>query len=96
MFEHILSCCPKALGQGQYIWCHHQVLKPIAEAISMGISSCRRAHPTTQKITKAGEQPPRTTVAKKPAEIMATVQDWQLSVDLANQPKFSRHIAITT
>lgn len=96
--EYILSCCPKALGQGRYTWHHDQVLKPIAEAISMGISSCRREHPTTQMITfvKAGVQLPRTTAARNPSGILATAQDWQLSVDLVKQLKFPQHIATTT
>ncbi|CAL8276226.1 unnamed protein product [Merluccius merluccius] len=50
----------------RYTWRHDQVLKPIAEAISMVISNCRQARPTNQMITflKTGVQLPRTTGAK--------------------------------
>ncbi|KAI4872262.1 hypothetical protein NFI96_007403 [Prochilodus magdalenae] len=34
--EHILSCCPKALGEGCYRWRHDQVLRVIADVISTG------------------------------------------------------------
>ena len=46
----------------------------------MGIYSCGRVHPTAQEIpfVKAGEQPPRTTGANKPAGMLSTAQDWQL------------------
>lgn len=29
--EHILSCCPKALGEGRYRWRHDQVLRPAVD-----------------------------------------------------------------
>ena len=37
------SSCPNALSQGQYTWQHNQVLKPITDAISKGISSHSQA-----------------------------------------------------
>uniref|UniRef100_A0A3B1JAJ2 Reverse transcriptase domain-containing protein n=1 Tax=Astyanax mexicanus TaxID=7994 RepID=A0A3B1JAJ2_ASTMX len=96
--EHILSCCPVALGQGRYTWRHNQVLRPIAEAISMGISSSKRSHSTTQMIAfvKAGERLGKTTGARNPAGLLATAKDWQLSVDLEKQLKFPQHIVATT
>lgn len=36
--EHVMSCCPKALGDGRYRWRHDHVLKKtIAESICTGI-----------------------------------------------------------
>jgi len=49
--EHILSSCSKALGEGLYCWRHDQVLKTIAEAISMGISISRYVHATARTVT---------------------------------------------
>ena len=40
--EHILSSCPKALGEGRYRWRHDQVLKTIAESICSAITICRK------------------------------------------------------
>ncbi len=97
--EHILSCCPVALGQGQYTWCHNQVLKPIVEAITAGISSSSRGLcPTSQKITfvKAGEKRRRTAGARNPPGLLATANDWQLSADLVKQLKFPQHIVRAT
>ncbi|KAJ4939518.1 hypothetical protein JOQ06_028966, partial [Pogonophryne albipinna] len=44
--EHILSCCPKALGEGRYRWRHDQVLKSVAEAIAAGIESDPPSRPS--------------------------------------------------
>ena len=94
--EHILSCCPKALSQGRYTWRHNQVLKPIAEAISKRISRAGRVRNNTRAIAfvKAGGQPKAS--LKPPAGILATAQDWQLSVDLENQSRFPQHIVRST
>lgn len=94
--EHVLSSCPTALSQGRYTWRHDQVLKPIAEAISRGISSYSRACNTTNTIAfvKAGVQP-KAGGKKAPAGILATAQDWQLSVDLEKQLRFPQHIVST-
>ena len=32
--QHILSCCPKALGDGRYRWRHDQALKVIANEVT--------------------------------------------------------------
>ncbi|KAI2660206.1 Sterol 3-beta-glucosyltransferase [Labeo rohita] len=57
--EHILSCCPKALGEGRYRWRHNQVLRVIAETISTGISLSKHQQPAQRTIAfvKAGEKP---------------------------------------
>ncbi len=94
--EHILSCCPKALGEGRYRWRHDQVLKAIAEAIAVGVEWAKRSRPSKQAITfiRAGEQP--RPAAKTSAGILATARDWQLLVDLKQQLKFPNHIVTTT
>ncbi|XP_073731592.1 uncharacterized protein [Misgurnus anguillicaudatus] len=94
--EHILSCCPKALGDGRYRWRHDQVLKAIAEVISTGIIDSRHQRPIRQNITfvKAGEKPHQR--MKQTGGLLATAQDWQLNVDLGRQLKFPENIAVTT
>ncbi|XP_063050108.1 uncharacterized protein LOC134444859 [Engraulis encrasicolus] len=94
--EHILSCCPRALGEGRYRWRHDQVLRVIAEAISTGISTSKHQQPARQAIAfvKAGEKPQQ--LRRQPGGLLATARDWQLKVDLGRQLKFPENIAVTT
>ncbi len=94
--EHILSCCPKALGEGRYRWRHDQVLKAIAEAIAAGVEWDKRSRPSKQAITfiRAREYP--RPAAKISASILVTARDWQLLVDLEQQLKFPNYIVTTT
>lgn len=92
----ILSCCPRALGEGGYCWRHDQVLRAVAESISAGISLSRQQHPAEHSIAfvRAGEKSQHRT---SPAgELLATARDWQLKVDLGRQLKFPDTIAVTT
>ncbi|KAI4871604.1 hypothetical protein NFI96_026152, partial [Prochilodus magdalenae] len=54
--EHILSCRPKALGEGRYRWRHDQVLRVIADVISTGISFSRQQQPAKHAITFVGRR----------------------------------------
>ncbi|CAJ1075238.1 LOW QUALITY PROTEIN: uncharacterized protein LOC109089580 [Xyrichtys novacula] len=94
--EHILSCCPKALGDGRYRWRHDQVLKAVADTICSGITSSKQQHPSKTSIAfvRAGEtpQPPR----KTQGGLLATARDWQLLVDLGRQLRFPDTIAVTS
>ncbi|XP_075343502.1 uncharacterized protein LOC142401936 [Odontesthes bonariensis] len=94
--EHILSCCPRALGEGRYRWRHDQVLRVIAEAISTGISTSKHLQPTRQAIAfvRAGEKPQQ--LRSEPGGLLATARDWQLIFDLGRQLKFPENIAVTT
>lgn len=78
--EHILSCCPKVLGKGWYLWQHVQLLKTIAEGICSAITSCWRSKPLRQTISfiRAGEKPKST----PNTGFFKTAQDWQLTVEL--------------
>lgn len=57
--EQILSCCPEALGEGCYLWCHDQVLKVIAESISSNIYQINHLRPPRHRIifVRAGQHP---------------------------------------
>ncbi len=48
--EHILSACPKALGEGRYRWCHDQVLRSLADTISTAIQDSKNLHAPRQYI----------------------------------------------
>lgn len=45
-----MSSCPTALSHGCYTWCHNQVLKPNARAISKGINSCNWMNNTSRSV----------------------------------------------
>ncbi|KAI2644199.1 Renalase [Labeo rohita] len=94
--EHILSCCPKALGKGRYRWRHDQVLKAVADTICAGIQQIKHqplARPYNVFV-RAGEKPQ--SHPKVPADLLSTAGDWQLKVDLGRQLKFPDHITSTT
>ncbi|RXN21104.1 reverse transcriptase [Labeo rohita] len=94
--EHILSCCPKALGEGRYRWRHDQVLKAVADTICAGIQQIKHQPPARPYIVfvRAGEKPQ--SQPKVPADLLSTAGDWQLKVDLGRQLKFPDHITSTT
>lgn len=55
--KHFLSCCPKALGEGKYSWCHDQVLKAVANTICLGIQKSKHQPPERQSITFVRVEP---------------------------------------
>ncbi len=94
--EHILSCCPKALGDGRYRWRHDQVLRALADTITAAIQSSKSQQPSKHTISfvRAGEkaqQQPRS-----PGGLLANARDWHLQVDLGRQLKFPNHITATS
>ncbi|XP_031136520.1 uncharacterized protein LOC116036966, partial [Sander lucioperca] len=94
--EHILSSCPKALGDGRYRWRHDQVLKAIAESITTAIDQSKGLQPPRCKISflRAGEHPPSR--PKVQTGLLGTAKDWQLRVDLEKQLRFPRDIVETS
>lgn len=92
--EHLLSSCPKALGEGRYRWRHDQVLKAVADSIATAISTTKsRGRVQTINFHKAGEKPekqPRVRLG-----LLTTAADWQLQVDLGKQLKFPAKITST-
>lgn len=49
--QHILNCCPEALGEGRYRWRHDQVLKAVADTVRIRIQQSRHQPPASQNIT---------------------------------------------
>ena len=95
--QHILSSCPKALGDGRYRWHHDQALKVITNEVTKAMRASN--HQPGKKLkqinfVKAGEK-----IQKKRGErtyLLSSAYDWQLIVDLETQLKFPRHIAVTS
>ena len=93
--EHIMSSCPKALGGGRYRWRQDQVLKAVAETISIAVASNK--HASSRKpipFVKAGEKP-----RSKPtpsASLLSSASDWELQADFGRQLKFPEHVTSTS
>ena len=95
--EHILSCCPKALGEGRYRWRHDQVLKTIAEAIFTAVARRNKQQQQGRRniaFVRAGEQPQPQ--PKQAAGFLTSAVDWDLQVDLGKQLKFPEHVTATS
>ncbi|XP_053176235.1 uncharacterized protein LOC128359949 [Scomber japonicus] len=94
--EHILSSCPRALGDGRYRWRHDQVLKAVAESIHCAVDYSKRLPPPRhgKAFVKAGEKPPPQPKAQ--TGLLGTAKDWQLRVDLGKQLKFPVSILKTS
>lgn len=91
--EHILSCCPKAFGDGQYRWHHDQVLRALADTIGTAIHNSKNQHTPKQSITfvRAGEKTQHQPSSSR--GLLATAQDWQFQIDLGKQLKFPEDIS---
>ena len=93
--QHVLSSCPKALGDGQYCWRHDQALKVIANEVTKAMRASN--HQPGKKLkqinfVKAGEKTQRK--RREKTNLLSSADDWQLIVDLETQLKFPRHIAV--
>ena len=94
--QHILSSCPKALGDGRYRWRHDQALKVIANEVTKTMRASN--HQPGKKLkqinfVKAGEKIQRK--RREKTNLLSSAYNWQLIVDLETQLKFSTHIAVT-
>ena len=94
--EHILSSCPRALGEGRYRWRHDQVLKAVAKSVSEALLKSKNQRTPQHEIRfiKAGER-----IHQKPHRtggLLATARDWDLQVDLGRQLKFPEKILTTS
>lgn len=92
--EHLLSSCPKALGDGRYRWRHDQVLRAVAESLATAINTIKGHHkPKTIMFHRAGEKPNIQPRAK--SGLLTSATDWELDVDLGKQLKFPARITAT-
>ena len=90
--EHLLSSCPKALGEGRYRWHHDQVLKVVAENIAIN-NNKGHSKPKSIKFHRAGEKPVSQSRAR--SGLLTTATDWHLEVDLVKQLKIPTKISST-
>ena len=92
--EHLLSSCPKALGDGRYRWRHDQVLRAVADSIATAINTSKGHYkPKTIAFHRAGEKP--NIQARAKSGLLTSANDWQLEVDLGKQLKFPSRITST-
>ena len=95
--QHILSSCPKALGDGRYRWRHDLVLRAIASEVTGAISESK--YQPRRKIdriifVKKGARAEKQNKVR--SSMLSSADDWQLVVDLETQLRFPRHIAETS
>lgn len=94
--KHILSCCPKVLGEGRSLWRHNQVLKALADSIGTVIQSSKTQAPPVQTVPfiregkKANHQP------NSAGGLLATARECHFQCDLERQHRFSDNIATTS
>ncbi len=95
-WEHILSTCPKALGDGCYCWRHDHVLKVVTESICNAIDQSKRSQPLRRRITFIRAREHTTSQPKAQRGLQGTVNDWQMRVDLGKQLRFPKNITDTS
>ncbi|XDV13785.1 hypothetical protein PO909_002121 [Leuciscus waleckii] len=94
--EHLLSSCPKALGDGRYRWRHDQVLKAVAESIATAINTIKGHHnPRSIKFLRAGEkalpQPRAKSDSTKQLILLELTVPWEERMDEANERKRAKY-----
>ena len=78
--QHILSSCPKALGDGRYRWRHDQVLKVIANEVTKAMRASKHQPGKLKQINfvKAGEKIQRKRrERKRTCYLPRTIGSWQ-------------------
>ena len=93
--RHIMSACPRALGDGRYRWRHDQVLRTVADTVDAAIP-VNNYKPEARPIyfVQADECP--TSACKINSCLLSTAQDWQWRVDIGERLKVPEQIATTT
>ncbi|KAK0147598.1 hypothetical protein N1851_012929 [Merluccius polli] len=84
--EHILSCCPKALGDADTADGTTRCSRPSQRSSTVPSPTATKQ---TISFIRAGEKPRATPKA-------TSAQDWQLAVDLDRQLKLPQHVTKTT
>lgn len=79
--EHILSCCPIALGEGRYRWRHNQFLKAVADSICRCGLQSQREIPDIVLLSVASEQ----------VILLELTVPWEDRMDEANERKRAKY-----
>ena len=95
--RHIMSACPRTLGDGRYRWRHDQLLRTVADTVDAAIRA-NNYKPELQArpiyFVQAGECLP--SACKINSCLLSTAQDWQWRVDIGIRLKVPEQIATTT
>ncbi len=99
--NHILSGCPKSLGDGRYRWRHDKVLQEIAmwvdlERIHANQTKPRAGHTTMQFVAEGQRMTTTPVPPQKNTSILSRATDWELQVDLRKKLVFPQDVAVTT
>lgn len=86
--QHILNCCPEALGEGRYRWRHDQVLKAVADTVRIRIQQSRHQPRQVRTSPSSGQGEKPLSQCKVPTGLLSSAHDWQ-------RRKFPEHIANT-
>ena len=98
--NHILTGCPKALGEGRYRWRHDKVLTEVAKWTEHQRTKANKHQappPEVVQFQKQGDKVPKArTAAKDPPSILHRASDWELQVDLKRKLIFPEEVAVTS
>ena len=97
--NHILSSCPKALGDGRYRWRHDKVLQEIAVWVDLERLQANKEEASLQHpipFMKEGQKmPSKPKKSQKGYSILARARDWEIQVDLRKKLVFPEEVAVT-
>ena len=96
--KHVINCCSVALRQGRYLWRHNNVLKAIAPDLIGLIAKENRTPPSPPRCIRfvpAGAAHPRRVLNPGPLPLLRKATDWQLQIDLGDNPAFPAGIVST-
>ena len=98
--NHILSSCPKALGEGRYRWRHDKVLGEITKWVDLERLNDNKGEsfgPNLIRFRKEGdgirELPKK---SRRSNSILARARDWEMQVDLTKKLVFPEAVASTS
>lgn len=96
--NHILTDCPKALGEGKYRWRHVKVLTEIAKWTGWQRVKANKHQASPLKAVKFGKKEDKvskeSTAAKNMRSILQQASDWEMQVDLQKKLVFLEEVAV--
>ena len=99
--QHILSACPRALGQGMYTWRHDQVLLVITKAVEKATEVANQESGESDKdrhilfVSEGGGTDQKAGRPQKRVKILQGGCNWKVESDLSGRLVFPVAAAIT-
>ena len=99
--QHILSACPRALGQGMYTWRHDQVLLVIAKAVEKAAEVANQESGESDEgrhihfVSEGGGTDQKAGRPQKRVKILQGGCNWKVESDLSGRLVFPVAAAIT-